>query len=312
MISRFVPLLAGALLLPGSTFSQWQPVRSLGILNPFQDNPAAAGSAECLDLHVGHRAQWTGIEGAPVTSYANLHGQRSSGGPHFHGYGVRVEVDEAGAWSETSVRFGWAYNMRLMQGGRLAAGLSAGLGQTRLDLGSLRLPEVGAGADPAIAAASQGVVPEIDLGVWYYDREKFTGLSILQTTQPLLSKMTAGTRLSRQIVAVAGQEFATEGRWDIEPRLQVRLGKGLPPVVDVWTWLHLEDRVSLAVGYRNQSALLLACRARIAEYMTLAYAYDFGVGPLAGPSGGSHELVLGLNACRGGGPGRYVKCPAFD
>lgn len=291
---------------------QWQPVRTLGILNPFQDHPAAAGSAECLDLHVGHRAQWTGIEGAPTTSYANLHGQRTTGGPHFHGYGVRIETDKAGAWSETSVRFGWAYNMRLAQGGRVAAGLSAGLGQVRLDLGNLRLPEVGAAQDPAVLAAAQGVGPEIDLGVWYYDREKYAGLTFVQLTQPSLSRISAGTRISRQMHAVAGMEFDLEGRWDLEPVLQMRLGKGVPPVVDVWAWMHLEDRFAVAAGYRNQSALLFAVRTRIADYLTVAYAYDAGVGPLASHSGGSHELVLGINACSGGGPGRYVKCPAYD
>jgi type IX secretion system PorP/SprF family membrane protein len=292
--------------------AQWQPVRSLGILNPFQDHPAAAGSAECLDLHIGHRAQWTGIEGAPTTSYANLHGQRTNGGAHFHGYGVRIESDQAGAWSETFVRFGWAYNMRLAQGGRFAAGLSAGLGQVRLDLGNLRLPEVGAAQDPAVLAASQGVGPEIDLGVWYYDREKYAGLTLSQLTQPTLSRISTGTRISRQALAVAGMEFDLEGRWKLEPVLQVRLGKGIPPVVDAWAWMHFDDRFALAAGYRNQSAMLFGFRTRIANYLTVAYAYDAGVGPLATTSGGSHEVVLGINACSGGGPGRYVKCPAYD
>ena len=308
-------LLLGALcwaLAATAGSGQWQPVRSLGILNPFQDHPAAAGSAECLDLHVGHRAQWTGIEGAPTTSYANLHGLRSSGGAHFHGYGVRIEADRAGAWSETSVRFGWAYNMRLAKGGRLAAGLSAGLGQVRLDLGNLRLPEVGAAQDPAVLAASQGIGPEIDLGVWYYDREKYAGLTVVQITQPTLSRVSTGSKIARQAVAVAGKEFELEGRWNIEPVMQVRLGKGVPPVVDAWAWMHFEDRFALAAGYRNQSSLVLAFRTRVADYLTVAYAYDAGIGAFAGQSGGSHEVVLGINACSGGGPGRYVKCPAYD
>ena len=61
------------------------------MMNPFQDNPALAGSVECLDLHFGQRAQWAGFEGAPTTSFVNIHGQMTEQGPNFHGVGGRVE-----------------------------------------------------------------------------------------------------------------------------------------------------------------------------------------------------------------------------
>jgi type IX secretion system PorP/SprF family membrane protein len=300
------------LLTPAAAFSQWQPVHSLGVLNPFQDHPAAAGSARCMEVHLGHRSQWLGIEGAPVNSFVNLHGHRKSGRTNFQGYGLRIETDRAGAWSETAVRFGWAYNMKLQRGHRLAAGISAGLGQVRLNWGELRLPEVGAANDPAIAGAQQAVGPMLDVGLWYYSRAQFVGFTIEQMTQPALAQVGRDARISRQVNCVVGQDFELERNLSLEPILNVRLTKGIPPTVDAWLWMNFNQRLLAGAGYRNQSALLFGLQAQIAPFMHVAYSYDAGIGALGGRAGATHEIMLALNACRGGGPSDGTACPAFD
>ena len=67
------------LLVVASAFSiaqaQQLPVRATAMMNPFQDHVAAAGVLGCMDLHMGFRNQWSGIDGAPQTSFVNLHGQ---------------------------------------------------------------------------------------------------------------------------------------------------------------------------------------------------------------------------------------------
>ena len=58
-----------------SAQAQQLPVRATAMMNPFQDHAAAAGVLGCMDLHMGFRNQWSGIDGAPQTSFVNLHGQ---------------------------------------------------------------------------------------------------------------------------------------------------------------------------------------------------------------------------------------------
>ena len=102
-------MLVGVMVSPVVAWGQMFPQRSLGMLNPFQDHPAAAGTRECLDLHVGFRNQWSGMEGAPTNAYANLHGAWMASQDAFHGVGGRVETDEAGAWQSTSLGSWAAY-----------------------------------------------------------------------------------------------------------------------------------------------------------------------------------------------------------
>jgi len=115
-------LLGFAIVCGATTTSAQQfPIRATAMMNPFQDHPAAAGVLGCMDLHMGYRNQWSGIEGAPQTAFANLHGQMPGQGDDFHGFGVRVESDEAGAWGYNAVNLAYAYNLRLTNGARLGS-----------------------------------------------------------------------------------------------------------------------------------------------------------------------------------------------
>ena len=153
---------AGFVLIVQTNTLQAQqfPVRTTSVINPFQDHPAAAGVLGCMDLHMGFRNQWSGIQGAPQTAFANLHGQMEGQGDDFHGFGVRVESDDAGAWGYNAVNFAYAYNLRLSNGARLAAGLSAGFFQHRLDLSELIMPEFQVANDPAIYGGNQFIVSD--------------------------------------------------------------------------------------------------------------------------------------------------------
>ena len=42
------------------------------IFNNYLLNPAVTGIENYVDVKMGHRNQWTGLEGAPVTSYLSV------------------------------------------------------------------------------------------------------------------------------------------------------------------------------------------------------------------------------------------------
>jgi type IX secretion system PorP/SprF family membrane protein len=171
---------------------------------------------------------------------------------------------------------------------------------------------VGAANDPAIAGAQQAVGPLLDVGLWYYSRKQFVGFTIEQLTQPALAHVGRDARISRQVICVVGQDFDLEGNLSLEPILNVRMTKGVPPAVDAWLWMSFDQRLMAGIGYRNQSAMLVGLQARIAPFMQVAYGYDAGLGALGARGGATHEIMLTLNACRGGGPSDRTPCPAFD
>jgi len=54
-------------------FAQQKPQYTQYVMNNFILNPAIAGIENYVDLKAGYRAQWQGLDGAPVTSYISIH-----------------------------------------------------------------------------------------------------------------------------------------------------------------------------------------------------------------------------------------------
>ena len=293
-------------------WAQQFPVRATAMMNPFQDHPATAGILGCLDLHMGHRNQWSGIEGAPKTSFANLHGQKEGDGQFFHGFGGRVETDEAGAWGYTAANFSYAYNLRLSSGARLAMGMSAGFFQQRLNLSLLNLPEVQGTNDPAILGSSQFIVPMLDAGIWFYDRTKFAGLTIQNVTQPAIEKISSYGRLRRHMVMMAGSEIELDGQWSFLPSGQVRLAKGVPASAEILAMARFNGIAGVGIGYRTQSAFIVSAQLKVLDYLSIGYAYEMNVSPLSGAAPRSHEFVIGINGCSGVPRGKSIPCPAYN
>jgi len=311
-MKQLIPSLAIALLSVSVLQAQQFPVRATAMMNPFQDHPAAAGVLGCMDLHMGYRNQWSGIDGAPETAFANLHGQMEGQGNDFHGFGVRVESDEAGAWGYNAVNFAYAYNLRLSNGARLAAGLSAGFFQHRLDMSLLDMPELQVANDPAVFGNQQFIVPMIDAGLWYYDRDMYAGLTIQNVTQASMEKISQFGKLRRHLVVTGGSEVELDGRWMFLPSAQARLGSGVPPSAEILGLFKYDDVVGVGLGYRSQSALIVAAQAKILDYLSIGYAYELNVSPLSGAGPNSHEIVIGINACSSRPAGRAIPCPAYN
>jgi len=311
-MKQLIPSLAIALLSVSVLQAQQFPVRATAMMNPFQDHPAAAGVLGCMDLHMGYRNQWSGIDGAPETAFANLHGQMEGQGNDFHGFGVRVESDEAGAWGYNAVNFAYAYNLRLSNGARLAAGLSAGFFQHRLDMSLLDMPELQVANDPAVFGNQQFIVPMIDAGLWYYDRDMYAGLTIQNVTQASMEKISQFGKLRRHLVVTGGSEVELDGRWMFLPSAQARLGSGVPPSAEVLGLFKYDEVVGVGLGYRSQSALIVAAQAKILDYLSIGYAYELNVSPLSGAGPNSHEIVIGINACSSRPAGRAIPCPAYN
>lgn len=56
-------------LLCQFALGQQKPQYTQYVMNNFILNPAIAGIENYVDVKAGYRAQWQGLEGAPVTSY---------------------------------------------------------------------------------------------------------------------------------------------------------------------------------------------------------------------------------------------------
>lgn len=77
--------------------AQQQPQYTMYMANNFILNPAVAGIEDYTDVKLSYRAQWVGIEDAPVTAYATIHGLIASDlEGRRHGLGGAVVLDKTG------------------------------------------------------------------------------------------------------------------------------------------------------------------------------------------------------------------------
>jgi type IX secretion system PorP/SprF family membrane protein len=292
--------------------AQQLPVRTTAMLNPFQDNPALAGSVECLDLHFGQRAQWAGFDGAPTTSFVNIHGQMVEQGPNFHGLGGRVESDEAGPWGHLAVNLAYAYNLKMTSGARLAAGFSAGLYQFRLNQSMIDLPDVEVANDPAFQGESAFVFPSLDVGLALYERDWFVGLSLINATGASLGNIGAQSEFKRHFALTANAKMELYRDWSFRPSAQVRIAPSVPASADLMLALDYNDIAGFGLGYRTGTALLAMAKVKVLDYLSIGYAYGLTTSVMRAASANSHEVIIGINACGGNSRGRYVSCPAYD
>src|SRR5476651_1798383 len=65
----FIVLLTAVVM---QTKAQQRPQYTQYIFNPILVNPAVTGIENYTDVKAGYRSQWTGLQGAPVTSYFTI------------------------------------------------------------------------------------------------------------------------------------------------------------------------------------------------------------------------------------------------
>lgn len=303
--------IASVLLVFTKASAQQIPVRSNYLMTPFQDHVASAGNKPCLDMRMGFRNQWVGFEGAPSNSFASLSGRISETNQSIHGVGGRIETDEAGPWGTISFSFAYAYKLQMTNGGWLSSGLSVGLAQHRLNIGSLSFPDYEAAYDPAVTSSTQFLFPTIDAGVWYEDKHSFVGITMVNATAAVLSEMTSGTSTSRHLVTTVGSSIDLDGRFMFKPSAQTRMASGLPVSLDATALLSYDNQISIGVGYRNQTALVGHLQLALMDYITVGYAYDFGISEIRTAAAISHEVTIAISACDKRSK-RAQNCSAYD
>src|SRR5580704_6802630 len=147
--------------------AQQKPQYTQYVFNNLLLNPAVTGIENYTDVKAGYRSQWTGLQGAPVTSYLTvdaplgdkfLQGDATAfpaaGGenpssrlftqnymaaePH-HGIGFMIVSDQAGPITQTNIDATYAYHLGLTDRINLAVGVAAGLNHINLNTALITL-----------------------------------------------------------------------------------------------------------------------------------------------------------------------------
>lgn len=201
--------------------------------NNYLINPAISGIEKYADIQLGTRQQWTGVDGAPKTTYISIHSplnrsQMSSGfskvpdyekpysfsnrfkGKVHHGLGGFLLSESSGVLNNQEVNLSYAVHIPLRRDFSMAFGASGGAYFTGLDRSKVISTS---NQDPLIDGFSNKVSGLYKVGLWTYGKSFYLGLS-----------MTEIYEFEKQYFATAGYRFlATQSKIGFMPFSIVRI-----------------------------------------------------------------------------------------
>jgi type IX secretion system PorP/SprF family membrane protein len=287
------------------------------MFNQFGNNPAVAGSKECMDIKTGYRVQWVGFEGAPKTGYLSFQNrikqQQERPNQAYHGYGLYLENDQAGPISTTWICPAYAYHMPLNNGYTLSAGLFAGLQQFVFNNNlSLFNP-----VDNAVQGSeSVWVFPDFTAGLWLYHEDLYAGLSAGQLLNQRIKgpggQIGIDSRLKRFYNLTGGYRFLIDKHYALIPSAMIKYLPSAPLAIDINLIWDYRNLFAAGVSYRNVDAVAALVKISLFSFLDLGYSFDYTTSKIRNGSANSHEVMLSLYLC--GGKLRLPGgvCPAYN
>jgi type IX secretion system PorP/SprF family membrane protein len=323
-MKRLLPLLFISVFTFQFASAQQKPQYTQYVLNNLLINPAVTGIENYFDVKSGYRSQWTGLQGAPVTSYitgsvpfgsdfvegdpaslsggndANPYGrlftQTYQAAPPHHGLGFIVVSDQAGPISTSNIDLTYAYHLGISSDFNLSVGVEAGYNHTSLNTSMLVLENP---LDPAIANGNNSQwKPDLGAGIWGYSSNYYFGISALQLLSQNLYFSTnnnySEAKTVPQFFVTGGVKFFLNDDVTLMPSVLVKFISPLPVTYDINAKLAFRSRFWVGVSYRNNDAVAGMLGLNISSLINISYSYDYTTSALNTVSGGTHEIVIGI------------------
>jgi type IX secretion system PorP/SprF family membrane protein len=310
-------------------FVQWataqqKPQYTQYVFNNYLLNPALSGIYNYTDVKAGYRSQWTGLQGAPVTSYftinaplgsdfvngdpnqmppaggddpaARQYSQTYEASPPHHGIGFTLVSDQAGPLTETDIDATYAYHIGLTPNLNLALGVAAGVARTSLNTSELTLENQ---FDPAIDNANNSQWnPDLGVGIWAYSQLYFIGISVQQVLPQTLYFSTNDTYNQSKTVPhyffTAGYKLYLSDDLTFMPSIMVKEINPVPLTYDINGKFSFKDVFWIGGSYRHGDSFGVLAGFNINSTINVGYSYDITTSALNTVSNGTHEIVIGI------------------
>ncbi|MCC9135026.1 type IX secretion system membrane protein PorP/SprF [Pontibacter silvestris] len=328
------------LLLSGQVLAQQKPQYTQYTLNNYLLNPAISGIEDYVDLKLGTRQQWSGLEGAPVSYYATIHtpinkdmtstySRKQAGGKSneisnkstnvyrrvkaHHGVGGMLMTTKTGPLKRSSANVSYAYHLPVSRTTRVSAGIAPGVIQYSLDQNYVKTgnPMID---DPAIV---DGRVNELkfnlDLGLWLYSQNYYLGVAGSQLVPSKRQYIDTGSpeynnaELQKHYFVTGGYRLDVMYNLTVIPSVMIKMAQPSPASVDATVKALYAERLWAGISYRHKESFAAMAGINVSHLMDIAYSYDASTSPLGVGHAGSHEVVLGFKLRNS----KKVICPSW-
>lgn len=295
-------------------------------MNNYIVNPAIGGIENYVDVKLSMRNQWVGIEGAPKTFYASIHGPlgkkdyRSSvtsfdmkgqnprgreywanytSAPPHHGIGLSAINYSTGYINRSTVAGTYSYHIGLTGSTSLAAGFGFGVSAFNINTSKITLATP---FDPAVGSATTNISkfkPELNAGLWLYSSNYFIGISAQQIVPFKMNLVDASaykSTLVPHLFATAGYRFSVTEDVSVIPSTMIRYIASIPVGLDINLKTQFREFLWAGGSFRYKDGFSAMVGMNIANSVNVSYAYDMNRGKflLSTMNRGTHEIILGF------------------
>lgn len=283
------------MLMPLVLQAQQTPVLSHYMFNQLLLNPAYAGSHEYVSTTLMYRKQWAGMEGAPVTQSASIHGLIPK---KRLGFGFYLQQDKIGVTKQTDIYGSSAYHLDLGEA-KLSMGLQAGFTYLKSELVKLTY------WDPFDNVFNYNefstVLPNVGAGVYYYRSLFYAGvsapflLSYDSLRGPDINPSKPIHHLIRRYYITAGGVIETEQELKFKPSMLIKFEQKGDLQYDINLNVLIKNIFWIGASYRSNDAIVALLEYQINRKFRVGYSYDYTIGKLKNYNTGSHEIMLGYD-----------------
>ena len=271
-------------------FAQQDAQYTQYMYNTISVNPAYAGSRGHISAAALYRAQWVGLDGAPVTQTLNVH---SPIGYRGVGLGASIVRDRIGPTAEDNFDVDFSYTVYTSQKGRLSFGLKGSL--NLLDVRFSELNEFQ--EDQSLQTdIDNRLSPNFGAGVYYRTDKFYAGLSVprfLQTSH-FDGENLSTAKEQMNFYLITGYVFDLNPNLKFKPTLLSKLVQGAPLQVDVSANFMLNDQFILGAAYRWDAAVSGMFGFNVSDKLLIGLAYDREITELGSAifNDGSFEVIF--------------------
>jgi type IX secretion system PorP/SprF family membrane protein len=318
-MSKYITFIA--LLISNVCLAQQRPHYTQYLQNMSVINPAVTGMFKAVNVKMGFRNQWIGIQDAPKTSYFTIStplnldgGSLVAGSADFgieepynrsdkdgyessdnhHAIGFNVLNDKIGPINRSTVNLTYAYHLMLGDIANLSFGAGGGINRVALNTDVLRFEDPN---DPVVTSGQIiNWTPDINVGFYLYGNQFYFGGSMLQVVNQKLAfadgfnqgKEVPHYFLTGGYTVWIGEDIA------VTPSLMLKYVKPAPKAIDYNLKLAFRNNFWLAGSYRKNDAFAVMAGLTISKTMDVGYSFDNTISPLKTINSGTHEFVIGF------------------
>jgi type IX secretion system PorP/SprF family membrane protein len=259
-------------------------------MNPYTINPAFAGTSEKTPIRLMVKNQFVGL------SDNNPNTQLISGHFNYDGYGIGALLfnDTYGSFRQTGFKFTYSYIMKISEDMSMSFALSPSGMQMSVDQSNYVFFDDN---DEAISNAKENAfVFDADFGALLRGENFYAGFSAMNLIQP---KITLGSndsednKIMRSYNFIGAYNYVFSDEFSLEPFLLFGYSDPLLKYqIDLHA--HIMKHTWAGAGYSSAGLLNIKLGGSYQNYH-LGYAYGLSLGKLSDYSGGTHEIVLGID-----------------